>query len=263
MSKRRTTTAEALTNSGSPKKRCPTRTSKSRVTDKRFSTILERAREIDARRAPDGSKLRAWKVEEGIKYLSHVDETFGVWIREKNIPTHLLLQRPALLPPSSASGAPPNYFPTLFRTIISQQLAGAAAQTIHGKSLKAYGVKEGEEITVEEVLNASYTERCEDGKTKQLVNGEKPGLSRGKVNYIRSLAEHFADKKKLKGVDLESLSDEELRLRLEAVKGLGLWSVQMFQIFKLRRPRYIQCWRPRREKGSQCYSSRPARQVRE
>ena len=70
---------------------------------------------------------------------------------------------------------------------------------------------------------------------KQMVNGQKPGLSKGKISYIRSLAEHFSDPAKLKDVDLESLNDEELRNKLVAVKGLGLWSVEMFQIFKLRR----------------------------
>lgn len=70
---------------------------------------------------------------------------------------------------------------------------------------------------------------------KQMVNGQKPGLSKGKISYIRSLAEHFSDPTKLKDVDLESLNDEELRKKLVAVKGLGLWSVEMFQIFKLRR----------------------------
>mmetsp|Transcript_16544 Transcript_16544/g.34145 ORF Transcript_16544/g.34145 Transcript_16544/m.34145 type:complete len:111 (+) Transcript_16544:675-1007(+) len=43
------------------------------------------------------------------------------------------------------------------------------------------------------------------------------------------------DERLLKGVDLESLSDEELHSKLIAVKGLGKWSVEMFQIFKLRR----------------------------
>ena len=55
-------------------------------------------------------------------------------------------------------------------------------------------------------------------------------------SYIQSLAEHFNDTSKLKGVDLEQLSDVELGKRLIAVKGIAQWSVDMFMIFKLKRP---------------------------
>ena len=54
--------------------------------------------------------------------------------------------------------------------------------------------------------------------------------------YIKSLAEHFSDPHLLKGVDLNTLPNEELRKRLIAVKGLGAWSVDMFMLFKLGRP---------------------------
>ena len=52
----------------------------------------------------------------------------------------------------------------------------------------------------------------------------------------QSLAEHFSDPERLKDVDLSMLSEAELSERLTAVKGLGDWSVEMFKIFKLRRP---------------------------
>ena len=67
------------------------------------------------------------------------------------------------------------------------------------------------------------------------MNGSKPGLSSQKLGYIRSLASHFSDPSKLKGVNLSVLSDHELHEKLGSVKGLGPWSVEMFQMFKLRK----------------------------
>ena len=139
MSKRRTKTpVEALTTSGSPAKKKRSSFATKTVEEENFPSI-EVAREIDARRTPQGLVIRAWKVEDGVKFLSQADQTLGKWVREKKIPTHL--SRPD-------EGLVPQWFPSLFRTIISQQLAGAAAETIHKKSLEAFGVKEGEEITV-------------------------------------------------------------------------------------------------------------------
>ena len=61
------------------------------------------------------------------------------------------------------------------------------------------------------------------------------GLSRAKVTYLRSLAEHvIAGDLELER--MESLGDEEVIAELTAVKGLGLWTAQMFLIFHLERP---------------------------
>ena len=154
------------------------------------------------------------------------------------------MKRPTLfLPPSASSGGSdggvPNWFPSLFRTIVSQQLASAAADTIHAKCIKAYTSEKDGKITADLVLNAKYAERKVKGEgegLKQFVNGARPGLSRSKREYVQSLAEHFSDPERLKDVDLSDLSEEELSERLTAVKGLGEWSVEMFKIFKLRRP---------------------------
>ena len=61
-------------------------------------------------------------------------------------------------------------------------------------------------------------------------------MSKGKRKYIQSLAQHFNDPSKLKGVDLHDLPDDELRKRLTDIQGLGHWSVDMFMLFKLKRP---------------------------
>ena len=61
------------------------------------------------------------------------------------------------------------------------------------------------------------------------------GLSRAKVAYLRSLAEHVIDGE-LELDRLDELSDEEVAAELTAVKGLGQWTADMFLIFHLAGP---------------------------
>jgi DNA-3-methyladenine glycosylase II len=61
------------------------------------------------------------------------------------------------------------------------------------------------------------------------------GLSRAKVGYLRSLAEHvLAGELELERLD--ELQDDEVIAELVAVKGLGTWSAHMFLMFHLERP---------------------------
>jgi DNA-3-methyladenine glycosylase II len=61
------------------------------------------------------------------------------------------------------------------------------------------------------------------------------GLSRAKVAYLRSLAEHVRDGT-LELDRLEELPDEEVIAELTAVRGIGTWSAHMFLMFTLGRP---------------------------
>ena len=58
-------------------------------------------------------------------------------------------------------------------------------------------------------------------------------------------AEHFTDEKALKPykthADFEKLTDAELEMKLTAVKGLGAWSVHMYQLFQLHRQDVLAC----------------------
>ena len=61
------------------------------------------------------------------------------------------------------------------------------------------------------------------------------GLSRMKVSFLRSLAEHVRDGT----IELEriaELSDGDIIRELTAVKGIGEWSAHMYLMFHLRRP---------------------------
>jgi DNA-3-methyladenine glycosylase II len=61
------------------------------------------------------------------------------------------------------------------------------------------------------------------------------GLSRMKVAFLRSLAEHVTDGS-LELDRMGSLSDEDVIAELVEVKGIGQWTAHMFLIFHLERP---------------------------
>jgi DNA-3-methyladenine glycosylase II len=113
-------------------------------------------------------------------------------------------------------------FAALFRAILYQQLAGAAAATIERRLLAVYGndgvVPPPERLlaTTDEAFRAA-------------------GVSRQKTSYLRDLAAHAVDGR-LDLSDLDALSDDEIIARLTAVKGVGVWTAHMFLIFQLGRP---------------------------
>lgn len=61
------------------------------------------------------------------------------------------------------------------------------------------------------------------------------GLSRQKLSYLRDLAARAADGS-LDTVHLPDLPDEEIIRQLVHVKGVGVWTAQMFLMFRLGRP---------------------------
>jgi DNA-3-methyladenine glycosylase II len=114
---------------------------------------------------------------------------------------------------------PTDPYGALLRAIVGQQLSTIAARTIYGRVLDLFG---GRVPTPRELL----------GVDEQVLR--TAGLSRAKVAYLRSLAEHVEDG----GLALDRLprlSDEEVSAELTAVKGIGQWSADMFLIFQLER----------------------------
>ncbi len=107
------------------------------------------------------------------------------------------------------------------RSIVGQQLSTRAARAIHARLLEHFG---GRPPTPEEVLAADPEELR-----------SAAGLSRAKVTFLRSLAEHVV-RGELELERLSELGDEEVVAELVAVKGLGEWSAHMFLIFHLDRP---------------------------
>jgi DNA-3-methyladenine glycosylase II len=107
----------------------------------------------------------------------------------------------------------------LARAIVFQQLAGAAARTIHGRFCDALGG----DVSPTKVLRVRETTL------------RKAGLSGAKLAAIRDLATKVKSGE-VAVHDLEAQSDEEVIRRLTVVRGIGPWSAQMYLMFRLHRP---------------------------
>jgi DNA-3-methyladenine glycosylase II len=112
-----------------------------------------------------------------------------------------------------------NPYRSLIDAIITQQLSGAAADSISRKFQKLYQ-RYPKPI---DVINTS------DSKLRSA------GLSKMKVTYIRDLSEKIQSKE-LRIGSLKDKSDEEAISHLTQVKGIGRWTAEMFLIFSLGRP---------------------------
>jgi DNA-3-methyladenine glycosylase II len=118
-------------------------------------------------------------------------------------------------------GRPNDHYGALVRSIVGQQLSTKAARAIYGRLTDRFG---GRPPTPAEVL-------ADDPEELRAA----AGLSRAKVSYLRSLAEHVLDGS-LELERLDTLSDEQVTAELVAVRGLGPWSADMFLMFQLGRP---------------------------
>ena len=121
---------------------------------------------------------------------------------------------PKIPPPTETN------FGTLVRSIVYQQLAGAAARAIHGRLIAALGG----EVTPERLL-ATPTETL-----------RAAGLSARKAESLQDLAAKVLDGTVvLDARRLARVSDEEVVARLSTVRGIGKWSAEIFLMFQLRR----------------------------
>jgi DNA-3-methyladenine glycosylase II len=113
----------------------------------------------------------------------------------------------------------PDPYAALVRSIVYQQLAGRAAATIHGRFLAIF---DGAALSPEAVLSVPETEL------------RAAGLSGNKMASIIDLSARVVDGR----VDLAHVSrvdDGAVIAQLSAVRGIGVWTAQMFLLFQLRR----------------------------
>ena len=111
-------------------------------------------------------------------------------------------------------------FSVLVASIIGQQISGFAARAIAGRLQERFG---GRMPSPAELLTL-------DPAALKTV-----GLSRMKIEYLRSLAEHIIAGE-LDIEHLHQLSDDEVRQQITASKGLGRWTADMFLLINLERP---------------------------
>ena len=114
-----------------------------------------------------------------------------------------------------------NYFKALTRSIIYQQLSGRAAKAIFSRFKSLYSnnpFPKPEQVleTDIETLRAS-------------------GLSYNKSYYIKNIAQAFLEEPDAYD-NLSKMNDNDIIGLLTKVKGIGLWTAQMFLMFTLNRP---------------------------
>jgi DNA-3-methyladenine glycosylase II len=124
--------------------------------------------------------------------------------------------------PDARAGRPAadDHYGALVRSITGQQLSVFAARAIYGRLTERFG---GRPPTPQEIL-------ADDPEALRTA----AGLSRAKVSFLRSLAEHVLSGE-LELERLDQLPDEQVFEELVAVKGLGQWTVDMFLMFHLER----------------------------
>ncbi|KAI1113031.1 DNA glycosylase [Nemania sp. NC0429] len=137
-------------------------------------------------------------------------------------------------------------FEALCSGIISQQVSGAAAKSIKKRFIDLF--YEGEENPDAEAAESGGSQHPnEEGAPqerrfphpsqvvkKSLETLRTAGLSQRKAEYVSGLAEKFVGGE-LSAQLLADAPYEEVISRLTAVRGLGLWSAEMFACFALKR----------------------------
>jgi DNA-3-methyladenine glycosylase II len=123
--------------------------------------------------------------------------------------------------PPRKKADPQEHYGALLHAVVNQQLSVKAGAAIYGRLTERFG---DHTPTPEELL-------ADDPEELRLA----VGLSRSKVGFMRSLAEHILSGE-LELDRLDSLSDEDVMAELVAVKGIGEWTAHMFLMSHLYRP---------------------------
>ncbi len=111
-----------------------------------------------------------------------------------------------------------DYFNSLLKAIVQQQLSIAAASSIYSRFITYFDGK----FDPREILLVPDTEL------------RKLGLSNAKAKYVKDLSnEVLSGELVLKGISAKT--EEEIIKKLTVVKGIGVWSSHMFLIFTLGR----------------------------
>jgi DNA-3-methyladenine glycosylase II len=130
-----------------------------------------------------------------------------------------------------------NVFQALVRSIVYQQLSGKAAATIYARFSMLFTNKDFSKLTGEEVKALAAKQKFptpEQVLKMNFVKLRSVGLSGQKATYIQDLALKFTDGT-IKHKTLHKMSTEEVTKHLTQVKGVGVWTVHMLQIFTLGR----------------------------
>ena len=108
-----------------------------------------------------------------------------------------------------------NYFHTLLKSIIGQQISVSAANSIQKKF-----------FSIKKKIDPKNVIKIND------VNLKNIGLSKQKILYIKNISYFFIHNKNFIK-NIKNYDEHEIRNHLIEVKGIGPWTVDMFLIFGL------------------------------
>jgi 3-methyladenine DNA glycosylase/8-oxoguanine DNA glycosylase len=151
---------------------------------------------------------------EACRYLSRQDPVLAKLMR-RSIPF-------ALTPVKTQS-----IYHALAESIVYQQLSGKAASTIFGRFVRIYRPRR---FPVPQAVLDTDDETLRGA-----------GLSRNKVLALRDLSAKVLDGTVPRLATARRMPDEELIERLTAVRGIGVWTVEMLLMFRLGRPDVLPC----------------------
>jgi DNA-3-methyladenine glycosylase II len=114
-----------------------------------------------------------------------------------------------------------DHLTALIGSIVSQQLSTKAAATIFGRLVALFP---------DHLIPGFEALAAVDDQALRSV-----GLSGQKVGYLRDLCARLGDGRLVLD-ELDTLDDEHVIERLDAVKGFGRWTAEMFLMFRLHRP---------------------------
>lgn len=114
---------------------------------------------------------------------------------------------------------PRDRFPTLVRSIISQQISTKAAISIDARLRTVTGADHAPQVLL----------RFDEAALRTA------GLSGQKAQYILNLSEAVSEGR-VRLTRLHGLDDETIIEQLTSVKGIGRWTAEMFLVFALNRP---------------------------
>ncbi len=116
-------------------------------------------------------------------------------------------------------------FTTLARSIVGQQISVKAAQSVWER-FAALLPAPSTKLPPQQVLGLEVDAM------------RAAGLSARKVEYLRDLAQHFANNT-VHVRQWQQMDDEAIVEELVAIRGIGRWTAEMFLIFHLMRPNVL------------------------
>ena len=112
----------------------------------------------------------------------------------------------------------PDPFAALVMSVVAQQISNKAASAIRGRLHALL-----KEITPERIADADFSAM------------QKCGLSGRKIEYIKGIADS-AIRGEIDFSRFHEMADKEIIRQLSALRGIGVWTVEMLLLFSLCRP---------------------------